>query len=188
LRILYANKLDSREDATLVFVQTIERQGEAIPSSDLASTIAGFATESRGLFDDDTKALLDKRLAQLDATVAAQPPARAAVVADVAAVARLFPSRLATETYYLGRDLFDILYPVVRGVLCVGLAAALLATSLPIAAKILWVAFPRLGESCMTDVIQAPPGFRDSVWVEFAGTIDARSPGDVVLIPSDNAN
>lgn len=210
----------AREDAALVFVRTIERHGEAIPSADLANTIAAFATESRGLFDDDTKILLDSRLAHLKAVarvptsgaaanltetaqaaagleqppVTADDPAEAergraiAVTADAAAVARLFPSRLAMETYYLGVDLFDILYPVVRGLLCVGLVVAILATSLPVAAKLLWVAFPRLGEPCMANVMQIPPDFRDSEWVEFEGKFDTRGPVDVVLIPEDDAN
>ncbi|MCK1604764.1 hypothetical protein IVB02_26010 [Bradyrhizobium sp. 166] len=212
----------AREDAAFVFVRTIERHGHAIPPSNLANTVAAFATECRGLFDDDTKALLDTRLRQLretvagpsgapEATAATERPAQgpeeggvaaktkgpnrdaergwdAAVVADAAAVARLFPSRLAMETYHLGVDLFDVLYPVWRGALCAGLAVAILATSLPVAAKLVWVAFPRLGERCMADVTQAPPNFRDSEWVEFEGKVDTRGPVDVVLVPEDNAN
>jgi hypothetical protein len=177
----------TREDTALVFVRTIERHGQAIPPADLGRTVVGFATEQRGLFDDDTKELLDGRIEQLERVIAEQPPATAAVVADAAAVARLFPTRLAIETYHLGVSLFDILYPAVRAALCVGLAVAILATSLPVAAKLLWVVLPRLGEPCMTDTMMVPPDFRDSEWVEFEGKVSLRGP-DLVLIPADNAN
>jgi hypothetical protein len=196
----------AREDAALVFALSVEKHGRTIPPSDLAKTICAFAAENRESFDEDTKVLLDERLRQLEAATrprerseaepaqdgarieAAPPATAAAVAADAADVARLFPSKLAIETYYLGVALFDILYPTVRGVLCAGLVAAILATSLPVAAKLLWVAFPRLGEACMTDLTQVPTDFRDSEWVEFEGKVDTPGPDDTIIIPADDAN
>ncbi|TGN74176.1 hypothetical protein EOW77_0034330 [Bradyrhizobium yuanmingense] len=195
----------AREDAALVLVQTIERHGQAIPQSDLAKTIYGFADENRGLLDEESRKVLDERLKLLD-QFANPPPdepppgepgskvgdsssaVAMAAAGDAAAVARLFPSERATETYYLGVDLFDILYPPVRFLLCVGLVAAILATSLPVAAKLLWVAFPRLGEACMTDLNQVPVDFRDSEWVEFEGAVQTAGPDTSVLVPADDAN
>ncbi|WP_213740480.1 hypothetical protein [Bradyrhizobium sp. dw_411] len=196
----------AREDAALVLVRTIERHGQAVPQSDLAKTIYGFADENRGLLDEESRKVLDERLKLLDgyanphptdeplqgeadAEVGAASPAVAmAAAGDAAAVARLFPSERATETYYLGVDLFDILYPPVRVLLCAGLVAAILATSLPVAAKLLWVAFPRLGEACMTDLNQVPVDFRDSEWVEFEGSVQTTGPDTSVLVPADDAN
>ncbi|WP_192180302.1 hypothetical protein [Mesorhizobium amorphae] len=177
----------AREDAALVLVDTIEDHGTAVPPNDLAATIEAFAGENRGLFDKDRQTLLNHRLESLQLTSQSDPPSPLATAADAAGVARLFPTSLATESYYLGRDLFDILYPAVRSILCLGLAVALLATSLPVAAKLLWVALPRLGEECMVDIVQVPPSFRDSEWIEFEGREESRNAQEVVLIPEDDA-
>lgn len=179
----------AREDASLVLADTIERHGAYIPSGDLAASVADFAGECRGYFDEDRKTLLDHRLGKLAETSGEQRSSSVAraVAADAAGVARLFPSQLGTESYYLGRDLFDILYPVVRACLCAGLSIALLATSLPVAAKLLWVAFPRFGERCMVDIMQVPPHFRDADWIEFEGTEDYRDLKEVILIPEEDA-
>ena len=104
----------AREDAPLVLVDTIERHGARVEPSDLAATVADFARENRGRFNEDRKTLLDHRLGKLKETNREQTSSAVVVAADAAGVARLFPSRLATESYYLGRDLFDILYPTVR--------------------------------------------------------------------------
>jgi hypothetical protein len=178
----------TREDAALVFVRTVERHGRAIPGRDLGRSIAAFGEERRGLFEEDTKELLDKRAGRLKTLADSDRPPVEATVAAAAAMARLFPARLALETYHLGVSLFDIIYTSIRGFICVGLAVAILATSLPIAAKLLWVVFPRLGAPCMTTTLVVPPDFRDSEWVEFKGKVESSSGADFILIPESDAN
>jgi hypothetical protein len=72
-----------------------------------------------------------------------------------------------------GQDLFDILYPGIRGILTVGVAVALVTTSLPVVAKLVWAMFPRLGETCMVDISQ-PPGFRRFLFMAHRCAISER--------------
>jgi len=92
-----------REDASLMFVDTIERHGSGIPANDLVETTADFAAESVGAFNDETKALIAARVTQLRASVATAAPVMQEIVGSAASVARLFPSAQAIQIYYLGR-------------------------------------------------------------------------------------
>jgi hypothetical protein len=176
-----------REDAALVFVETVERHGASIREPPhLANVIIDFAGENRGALDAEAQALMDARIVQLRTSADQEPPVAAAVAGDARDVARIFPASLATQIYYLGKDTFDILYPGVRAILCVGLFVAVVATSLPVVAKLVWVLFPRLGEPCMVDYSQLPPNFRDSEWIEFEGRRESQNATQVVLIPDDN--
>lgn len=176
-----------REDAALVFVETVERHGANVKEPPhLANVLIDFAGENRGALDAEAQALMDTRIVQLRESADQEPPVAAAVAGDATAVARIFPASLATQIYYLGKDTFDILYPGVRAILCVGLFVAVVATSLPVVAKLVWVLFPRLGEPCMVDYSQLPPNFRDSEWIEFEGRRESQNATQVVLIPDDN--
>jgi hypothetical protein len=176
-----------REDTAQVFVDTLIRHGDKISAHDLDATLTDFANENIGALDLEAKALLPRRLAQLTRSTK-EPGDRGSkdAAADAAGVARLFPSSLSVQIYYVGRDLFDILYPVTRTFLAVAVVVALATTSLPVVAKLVWVMFPRLGETCMADVHNPPLGFRDSDWVEFTGKLESQTATEVILIPADD--
>jgi hypothetical protein len=180
-----------KSDVSLIFVETIERHGSQIPARDLYMNLQQFVKDHESEFSDGTLETINGRLAQLSGLV--ENPSegqerniwKQMYVGSAAGVARLLPDSLGTQIYYLGKGLFNPLYPIVRLCMRLLLWGALLLTSLPVGAKLLWLVAPRLVEMNMITVQTTPEGFRDSEWVLFSGKIEQVNERELHLVPDD---
>jgi hypothetical protein len=181
-----------KTDAPLIFVETIERHGAKIPPNDLYRSVNQFVSDHDDVFSEKARATVRSRLASLAKLIAAPSEGdekrtwEQMSVGSVASVARLFPSSLGIQIYYLGKSLFDALYPVHRVAVRLLLWAALVLTSLPVLAKLLGVVAPRLVEMNMLNLENVPPLFRDSEWVLFWGKIQHADGIERWLVPDDD--
>jgi hypothetical protein len=138
-----------RPDTGLILHETIDRHGHRLRPDELSNTLKSFVNTYRSNFPEVTIVQLQRRLERLEdgAFNSEGPRSSPMTVGRAAAVARFFPESLTTAIYYSGKELFDILYPTIRLGLRVGLMIALVATSLPVLAKVITVILPRTGES-----------------------------------------